>query len=330
MSGEFSFSQVIIRKLTEIIHANLEKENFGVNELAVAAGMSRSSVHRRLKSFTKKSASQFIREVRLQKAMELLQHDMATASEIAYKVGFNSPTYFNTCFHRYFGYPPGEVRKKCLTENEVKNGQTPIDRVEAKPEFTTFEPENVRWIRFRRRQFLGISLMTILVFFLTLLWHISFLIDLKLPIIKTLRPREKTIVIVPFKSLSNNPENQYFAEGVMEDILNNLFKIKQLKIISRTTGEQYRGGVRAAPEIARELNVNFILEGSVQQEDGKVRIFVQLIDAGNDRHIWSEKYDREIDDIFFSQSSVAKQVADELQAVLISLDIVHIKENTDK
>jgi TolB-like protein/AraC-like DNA-binding protein len=330
MCAQTSFSQVIIRKLTEIIHANLEKENFGVSELAVAAGMSRSSVHRKLKSFVKKTASQFIREVRLQKAMELLQQDMATASEIAYKVGFNSPTYFNTCFHHYFGYPPGEVRKKNITENEVNKAQTLLNQDEAKPELTTFAPENVKWIRFSRRKFFGLLIMTILVYLLTLLWHISYQNESKLPFKNTTRSREKSIVVLPFKSLSNNAENLTFAEGLVEDILNNLFRIKELMVISRTSGEPYCGEIRSAPETARELNVNFILEGSVQQEEGKVRIFVQLIDAGNDRHIWSEKYVRDIADIFFNQSSIAKQVTDELQAVLTSCETEHIEKKSDK
>ena len=112
MNDVNSMDQVIIRKLTEIIHANLDDENFGVRELALASGMSRSKVHRKLKSTLKKSVSQFIREVRLQKAMEMLQQNVATVSEISYKVGFNSPAYFNSCFHHYFGYPPGEVKKR--------------------------------------------------------------------------------------------------------------------------------------------------------------------------------------------------------------------------
>ena len=111
--NEVSFmDQLIIRKLTDIVYANLEKESFGVRELALTAGMSRSSLNRRLKSILKKSSTQFIRELRLQKAMEMLQMDIDTASEISYKVGFNSPTYFNYCFHQYYGFPPGEVRKR--------------------------------------------------------------------------------------------------------------------------------------------------------------------------------------------------------------------------
>ena len=90
-------------KLTEIIRNNFDNEQFGVKEAARIFGVSRSHLHRRLKKLTGKSVSQFIRELRLEKAMELLQKDMATVSEVAYSVGFHSPTYFNTCFKEHYG-----------------------------------------------------------------------------------------------------------------------------------------------------------------------------------------------------------------------------------
>ncbi len=96
-----------VRKLTEIIEANLEDEKFGVKELAREAGMNYYQINRKVKSVAGKNLSKFIREVRLQKAMEMLHNESITASEAAYRVGFGSPTYFNHCFHDYFGYPPG-------------------------------------------------------------------------------------------------------------------------------------------------------------------------------------------------------------------------------
>jgi len=98
-------------KLNEIIHANLENEHFGVKELAREIGMSRFNLNRKLHFIHRKTINQYIREVRLQKAMEMLQHEFVTASEVAFKVGFSSPAYFSTCFSDYFGYPPGEARK---------------------------------------------------------------------------------------------------------------------------------------------------------------------------------------------------------------------------
>lgn len=99
-------------RLTEIIDANLHNENFGPEELAVQMGMSHSMLHRKIKDKHNKTISQFIREKRLEKAKEFLQNENLSVAEIAYKVGFGSPTYFNKCFHGFYGVSPGEFRKK--------------------------------------------------------------------------------------------------------------------------------------------------------------------------------------------------------------------------
>jgi uncharacterized protein (TIGR02145 family) len=103
--------QIFIRKLSEIILTNLGNENFGANELVHESGMSQYTLNQRLSSITGKTINQFIRETRLHKALEMLQNEEVTASEVAYKVGFSSPTYFNTCFSDFFGFPPGTIKK---------------------------------------------------------------------------------------------------------------------------------------------------------------------------------------------------------------------------
>ena len=108
--------QIFIRKLTEIIQANLGNENYSIKEVAHELGISHYSLSRRLYVITNKTFKQYIREARLQKAFQMLQNEELTASEIAYKVGFSSPAYFNTCFHEFFGYPPGQV-KRTTTDN---------------------------------------------------------------------------------------------------------------------------------------------------------------------------------------------------------------------
>jgi AraC-like DNA-binding protein len=110
MTELLTSDQIFIRKLTEIVHANLGNENLGVKELAHESGLSVYSLSRKLYSIKKKRISQFIREVRLKQSMEMLQNETFTVSEVAYKVGFGSPAYFNKCFREYFGYTPGEVR----------------------------------------------------------------------------------------------------------------------------------------------------------------------------------------------------------------------------
>ena len=108
--------QSFLNRLTEITEANLTNNQFGVSILAREMAMSRSHLHRRIKAITNQSISYFIRTVRLKKAMQILQEQDVSASEIAYDVGFSSPSYFNHCFHEYFGFPPGEVKKRFSEE----------------------------------------------------------------------------------------------------------------------------------------------------------------------------------------------------------------------
>jgi TolB-like protein len=127
---------------------------------------------------------------------------------------------------------------------------------------------------------------------------------------------DKSIAVLPFANLSNDPEQEYFTDGMVDEIIDRLFKIGDLKVISRTTSMSYKNTTLSLRDIARELNVSAILEGSVRKMGNNVRITVQLIDAGSDAHLWSEVYDRDISDIFAIQSEVAQSVAKELKAVI--------------
>jgi len=125
---------------------------------------------------------------------------------------------------------------------------------------------------------------------------------------------KKSIAVLPLANLSPDPENEYFSDGLTEDILTQLSKIRRLKVISRTSVMQYKKTSKNVREIGRELGVATILEGSVRKAANKVRISVQLIDAGTDEHLWAETYDRELADIFAIQSDVARQISDALKA----------------
>src|SRR5207237_967258 len=127
---------------------------------------------------------------------------------------------------------------------------------------------------------------------------------------------EKSIAVLPFENLSADPENAFFADGVQDEILTNLAKIADLKVISRSSVMQYRAPTRNLREIANELAVAHILEGNVQRAGNRVRVSAQLIDARTDAHLWAENYHRPLDDVFAIQSEIAKAVADQLQAKL--------------
>src|SRR5205807_8027939 len=133
----------------------------------------------------------------------------------------------------------------------------------------------------------------------------------------TARKIDKSIAVLPFQNLSDEKENAYFADGVQDDVLTNLSKIGDLKVISRMSVMSYRGdGARNAREIGKALGVSTLLEGSVRRMGNRVRVSVQLIDAENDRHLWAEDYDRDLTDVFAIQTDLARKIASALQAKL--------------
>ncbi len=141
-----------------------------------------------------------------------------------------------------------------------------------------------------------------------------------LPSVKTSNLNSKTIAVLPFANMSGNAEDEYFSDGITEDILMQLSKIADLNIISRTTIMHYKGSKKTLREIGKELSAGIILEGSVRKSGNRIRIVGQLIDANNDRHLWAETYDREIKDVFEVQSDVAQKIASALKAKLTNTE----------
>jgi TolB-like protein len=131
---------------------------------------------------------------------------------------------------------------------------------------------------------------------------------------------EKSIAVLPFKLLSDEPDKQYLADGMMDAITLHLSKIKDLRVMSRTSVEQYRNPTKTTNAIGRELNVEYLLEGSFQKFGDNVRLIVQLIKTGKEGHIWANKYDRNWKDIFSVQSEVAQKIADELNAAITPVE----------
>ena len=126
----------------------------------------------------------------------------------------------------------------------------------------------------------------------------------------------KSIAVLPFENLSGNPENAYFTDGIQEEILTRLAKIADLKVISRTSTARYKSSPANLRQIAKQLGVANILEGTVQKAADQVRVNVQLIKAETDAHLWAETYDRKLTDIFGVESDIAKTIADTLRAKL--------------
>jgi TolB-like protein/AraC-like DNA-binding protein/Tfp pilus assembly protein PilF len=378
-------------KVTESIEQHLDNEQFGVSELAREMGMSRSNLLRKLKKLSGKSVSQFIRELRLNNAMEMLVQESWSVSEVSYKVGFSSVSYFIKCFHDLYGFPPGEVGKTPFKSGTSDQPDGTRELQENKPAKGNF------WQELKRRKvvkvivvyatisFILLQLISILIeplylpdWSMTLvivLLAIGFPIAIVFSWIFDITPDgievtqsidtptkeskkgfirqnqvlvgsvttalimvllfyaypslfqngsqtevnpelEKSIAVLPFKNDSNDSTNVYVINGLMESILLNLQQIKDLRVISRTSVEKYRNSNMTIPEIAKELNVNYFVEGSGQKIGDKLLLNVQLIEAESDNHLLSEQYSKESKDIFELQMEVAKNIAEKIQVAM--------------
>lgn len=288
-----------------IILEHLDDEHFGVSELAEAMHMSRSSLLRKCKKQTQLSASQFIRQIRLEEAMELLQDSDLTVSEVSYRVGFGSTSYFIKCFREHYGHPPGEVGKADFEETDKEPSLSFLNKY--------------KW-----------ALMALAILLISGIAYLLMPSSTPTADVSQNTNLEKSIAVLPFKNESSDSTNLYFVNGLMEASLGNLQKIEDLRVISRTSVEKYRSSNQNISEIASELDVNYIVEGSGQKVGDQVMLNIQLIDAATDTRIWGEQYTHEVVDIFAVQNEVAKKIADAIEARVTPSELEQIdKKPTD-
>ena len=386
---------------TKIVVDHMSDERFGVSELAAQTGMSRSNLLRKIKKLTGLSVSQFIRNLRLKEAMEMLRKENVTVSEVSYAVGFGSTSYFIKCFHDYYGHPPGEVSKDGFEEKDpVVSANLNKEKGTDPGSFITF------WNELQRRKvvkviiiyatisfiilqvldilieplFLPQWVMTLVIVLLGIgfpiavifswifdltpsglevtqaidtegfepqtdairqkgIWS-SVLIGILLLVVGILaypkifgskdsvnKPKlEKSIAVLPFKNNSSDSANIYIVNGVMESVLNNLQQIEDLRVISRTSVEKYRNNPKTIPEISKELNVRYFIEGSGQKIGDEILLNIQLIEAASDKRLWAQQYKRDAKDIFSLQQEVAKNIADRIEVTLSPEDIARIEK----
>lgn len=274
-----------LTQVTAVIGKNLSNEAFGVSELAEAMNMSRSNLLRKVKKDTRLSVSQLISQVRLKHAMELLRKSSLNVSEVSHEVGFASTSYFIKCFREYYGYPPGEVGKR----DDAGVSPTPVPA----------------WSGRKRNYFIGaVTGLILIAGGLFAYYSVPSGNDM---------PLEKSIVVLPFINDSNDSTNIYFINGLMDATLNNLEKIGDLSVTSRTTSEKYRNTAKSVPEIAGELGVNYVVEGSGQKIGDQILLNIQLIEAATDRHLWSDQYRRQMKDVFELQQEIARDIAGQIE-----------------
>jgi TolB-like protein/AraC-like DNA-binding protein len=291
---------MFLEKLRKNVDDNLHNDQFSVEELAKNMGMSRSALHRKLTRATGQSVSQFIREHRLQRGMELLKEGELTAAEVSDRIGFGSATYFNKCFNEYYGFPPGEVKNKMA--------KLPAGTVHFTP--VTILRKPLQSQRGLTLKLIGGCMVVLIISGIIYVARSSKTTSV------TAMPEDKSIAILPFRNLSEDRRNEYFSEGVIEAIRTDLSTIRELRVISRTSVEKYRESNKSATEIAEELGVAALLEGSIQRSENKIRIDVRLVNGITQEQVWARTYDRELKDVFAIQTEIAHQVADELHTKL--------------
>ncbi len=284
-----------IDKVKQIILDHLDDEKFGVSKLASEIGWSRSHTFKKVKFVTGISVNQFIKETRLQEAAKLILNSNFTASEISYKVGFSSPSYFNKCFSKYYGITPGEYKEKpLLIDPDEKIVSSRIKKFQ----FALY--------------FLGAAL---------LIFGIFSVIKSKTP------PDEISIAVLYFDDHSPESDIQWFCNGLTEEIIEKLAGIKKLLVSSRTSVKQFRNTNTPIKEIAKNLEVNYILASSVSKSKNSdsVRIITQLINI-KDKHVWSNTYDESIENSLKLQNDVSKRIVKQLDLTLSPDEIRNIEK----
>src|SRR5438477_3263243 len=212
-------------------------------------------------------------------------------------------------------YPQWRSQLHRLGQCKVKHGvQVGIVNLYADQVGNPQPPKKFQALKKRSARLRWAAIMTVLLALAAIVGGIT--IFSRYRAASALAPPAKSVAVLPFENLSSDKQNAYFAEGIQDEILTRLSKIADLKVISRTSTQHYKSAPENLPQIARQLGVAHILEGSVQKSGEAVRVTVQLIKAANDSHLWADTFDRKLTDIFSVESEVAKTSADQLQAKL--------------
>jgi AraC-like DNA-binding protein/tetratricopeptide (TPR) repeat protein len=270
--------QKLIRHLTDIVLDNLENSHFGAMELAHISGMSSYSLSRKLKEISSKTVTQFIREVRLQKAMEMIKSEDLTISEIAYQTGFNSPTYFNTCFHEFFGYPPGRVND---LSQEKGGPETGVPDADTKGQIGTG----------RKKKFLSLPVILVLAFVTVVVvnalynkFHVPDWTD-------NLKSSDGriSIAVMPFNNMTHDTLWNKWQEGIQEYLISTFSNNKNLKIKNKESinallqagGYTYNSTLSPgiASRISQKLIAALFVSGSILRAGSVLKIDAQLTDS---------------------------------------------------
>jgi len=292
-SERLAKNEALLKKLKGIILENIQNEEFGVTDLAAEIGLSRSQLHRKIKSAQNKSVSQFIRDIRLDEAVGLLVNDVGTASEIAYQVGFGSPAYFSKCFHERFGFPPGEARHRLSGQQQVSPGDIPVVMTPDEKYFWAWN-----WLMKRsawRIWINGIVFIILIAMLFTYLFSPG----------KQIR----AIAVLPLDNVSEKQNLELISNGVNEALVSELGQINALRVVSNTSKFQKAGSNLSVKEIAKQLDVDAVLKGIVTGTDDSVIVQLELIKAFPfERKIWDRRYEQDLSHVLSMQQNVVRDL----------------------
>jgi TolB-like protein/AraC-like DNA-binding protein len=291
--------------INRIIENNIDNENFSVEDLAQNVGLDQSTLHRKLKKLTGKSSIDFITEVRLRRARELLENDVATVAEVAYKVGFKDPSYFNKVFQKHYNISPGNIKKK---------GAFRLDRLLLGRKAGITDLLKLKGYRLFVK---AIIIILIIIFAGGGMYYLF----------RAVRYAEKAVAVLPLHNLTGQTENAYFIDGMHDALIGELGQIKSLRVISRTSTLRYRNSDMLLQDIANELGVNIIVEGTVSGAGDSIRISIQMIDVfPRERHILANEYRDDMQNVLNIQTRAVKDIVQKIRIRLTE----HEKELIDK
>jgi adenylate cyclase len=315
--------KLLLERFNQLIESNFHNPEFGIEDICHELGTSRSQLYRHIKEQTQLSISLYIRQRKLFRAKWLLEtSDMKTA-EIAYQLGIDSPQNFSKYFAQEFGMTPTAYRRIAASqavaavgmEEPETMGSAEGDSGETSGnDLPPARPQNTRAASSVSKRLIygGIGLILVLALAVYFLKPFQEKTEEE-----TILPdfRGNSIAILPFKN-TGTPENSYFTDGVVDQIHGSLSLIQRLKVISTTSSGKYKDSPKQVPEIARELDVNYILVGSVFKDEEKMKVHVGLVRAIDDRTVWTKSYEGNGKDVFAYLSNVAGEVARELDQKL--------------
>lgn len=323
MAESLNNDQNFIRKLAEIIHANIRNDNFGVKELALESGMSLKGLRRKLLSCSRKTVNQFIREVRLRKAIEILQNEEITASEVAYKVGFGSPAYFNTCFHKYYGYPPGKVVKSDMDNPDLNiQIQKDIENRKRKSSWRSYI------LSVPGILFLAVSL-GVIGFLLYKKIHKSELTDSLIS-----SDGRISIAVMPFQNRTNDTIWDVWQNGIQNEVVAFLSNYVELKLkqpesidgLLKSQGISSYASITPsfARSISKQIGASTFVYGTIIQAGTYLRVTAELTDTRTKEVYRSYQIERPANEEFIFQiiDSLSVQLKNFLLLTVLEKDLL--------